>query len=77
MGFGFWNFGEGWGFPDREKADLKNRSPKMRAVVLKRFCLAEKALPRTVALKANPQRHLVWKEICMKSEEGAKWVDAW
>ena len=66
------------GYPDREKADLKNRSPKMRAVALKRFCLAEKALPRTVALKTNPQRHLVWKEIwyeIRRKSEGYRFQD--
>ena len=49
-----------------EKVCLKSRSPKARAVALKRFCLAEKALPRTVALKTkplktNPQGHFVTK----------------
>ena len=65
-----------------EKVGLRNRSPKMRAVALKRFCLAEKALPRTVALKTNPQRHLVtkWKifrfgkRFGMKSKENRRGI---
>ena len=34
---------------------------KTRAVALKRFCLAMKALPRTVTLKANSEGRLVTK----------------